>query len=124
VPSSKVRALMSGKEDVWLASCTGFHKSPFAAEGEPCPQPFWGCLECRNAVITARKLPALIAFVDFMVGRRAEMAEADWKAKFGRAFARITRQILPAFSDAVVAEARQRAKAPEHAPYLPPEVRT
>jgi hypothetical protein len=124
LPAAKVRAVMSGKEDVWLASCGGFHRSPFAPEGEPCPQPFWGCLECRNAVITARKLPALVAFLDFMVGRRAEMAETDWRAKFGRAFARITQQILPAFPDAVVAEARQKAKAAEHAPYLPLEART
>jgi hypothetical protein len=121
---AKVRALMSGKEDVWLASCSGFHRSPFAEEGEPCPQPFWGCLECRNAVITARKLPALIAFLDFMVERRAEMVEADWRAKFGRPFARITQQILPAFPEAVVAEARHKAKAPGHAPYLPLEART
>jgi hypothetical protein len=124
LPVAKVRALMGGKQDVWLASCSGFHRSPFAEEGEPCPQPFWGCLECRNAVITARKLPALIAFLDFMVGRRAEMAETDWRAKFGRAFARITQQILPAFPDAIVAEARQKAKAPGHAPYLPLEART
>jgi hypothetical protein len=124
LPVAKVRVLMSGKEDVWLASCSGFHRSPFAEEGAPCPQPFWGCLECRNAVITARKLPALIAFLDFMVGRRAEMAEADWRAKFGRPFARITQQILPAFPEAVVAEARQKAKAPGHAPYLPLEART
>lgn len=124
IPIAKVRSLMSGKEDVWLASCSGFHRSPFGEEGEPCPQPSWGCLECRNAVITARKLPALIAFVDFMVGRRAEMAESDWRAKFGRAFTRITEQILPAFPEVVVAEARQKAKAPEHVPYLPLEART
>lgn len=115
VPAAKVRVLMSGKEDVWLTSCSGFLTSPFAAAGEPCPQPFWGCLECRNAVITARKLPALIAFLDFIVGRRAEMAEADWRAKFGRAFARITQQILPAFPDAVVAEAQQNARMTERA---------
>jgi hypothetical protein len=51
------------------------------------------------------------------------MMENDWRAKFGRAFARITQQILPAFPELVVAEARQKAKAPEHAPYLPLEAR-
>jgi hypothetical protein len=124
VPDPDVRRLLSGKQDVWLASCAGFTNSPFAAEGEPCPEPFWGCLECRNAVITARKLPAIIAFLDFIVARRAEMTEADWWLKFGRAWSRITQQILPAFSDAVVANARDKAKAPEHAPYLPLEART
>lgn len=123
VPAADARRLLSGKQDVWLASCSGFHNSPFAAEGEPCPEPFWGCLECRNAVITARKLPTIIAFLDFIVARRADMAEANWQSKFGRAWSRISRQILPAFPDAVVAEAREQAKALEHSPYLPLEAR-
>jgi hypothetical protein len=124
VPAAEARRVLSGQHDVWLASCSGFYDSPFAAPGEPCSEPFWGCLECRNAVITARKLPAVIAFLDFIVTRRAEMTEADWWAKFGRPWSRITQQILPAFSDAVVAQAREKAKALEHQPYLPPEART
>jgi hypothetical protein len=123
VPAAEARRVLSGKNDVWLASCSGFLNSPFAAAGEPCSQPFWGCLECRNAVITARKLPAVIAFLDFVVARRAEMAETDWSAKFGRPWARITQQILPAFSEAVVKQAREKARALEHQPYLPLEAR-
>jgi hypothetical protein len=124
VPAAEARRVLSGQHDVWLASCSGFYDSPFAAAGEPCSEPFWGCLECRNAVITARKLPSVIAFLDFIVTRRAEMTEADWWAKFGRPWARITQQILPAFSDAVVAQAREKAKALERQPYLPPEAHT
>jgi hypothetical protein len=124
VSISEARRVLSGKQDVWLASCGGFHKSPFAVEGEPCPEPFWGCLECRNAVITARKLPAIIAFLDFIVARRAEMAEADWWPMFGRPWSRITRQVLPAFSEAVVSDAREKAEWLEHKPYLPMEART
>ncbi len=123
VPATEARRALSGENDVWLASCSGFHDSPFAPAGEPCSEPFWGCLECRNAVITARKLPAVIAFLDFIASRRAEMAEADWSAKFGRPWARITQQILPAFSEAVVKQAREKAKALEHQPYLPLEAR-
>jgi hypothetical protein len=123
VPAAEVRRVLDGEQDVWLASCSGFHNSPFAAEGEPCSEPFWGCLECRNAVITARKLPSIIAFLDFIVSRRAEMAEAEWWAKFGRPWSRITQQVLPAFSDAVIEDAREKAKAFEHRPYLPLEAR-
>jgi hypothetical protein len=123
VPTAEARRVLSGKNDVWLASCSGFHNSPFALAGESCSQPFWGCLECRNAVITARKLPAVIAFLDFVVARRAEMAETDWLAKFGRPWARITQQILPTFSEAVAEQAREKAKALEHQPYLPLEAR-
>jgi hypothetical protein len=72
-------------------------------------------------LITARKLPTIIAFLDFIVTRRAEMAEADWWPKFGRAWSRITQQVLPAFSDAVVADAHEKAKALVHQPYLPLE---
>ena len=124
VTAAKARQVLAGSRDVWLASCAGFHKSPFAAEGEPCSEPFWGCLECRNAVITARKLPAIIAFLDFIVARRTEMTEEDWGLKFGRAWSRITSQVLPAFSDAVVTDAREKAKMLEHQPYLPLEART
>ena len=123
IPAAEVRRVLSGEQDVWLASCSGFYKSPFATEGEPCPEPFWGCLECRNAVITARKLPTIIAFLDFIVARRDEMAEADWWPKCGRAWSRITQQVLPAFSDAVVADAHEKAKALVHQPYLPLEAR-
>jgi hypothetical protein len=123
VSAAEARSVLSGKNDAWLASCSGFHNSPFAPPGEPCAEPFWGCLECRNAVITARKLPAIIAFVEFIAARRHEMTEAEWSEKFGRPWSRITRQILPAFSNAVVEQAREKAKALEHQPYLPLEVR-
>jgi hypothetical protein len=40
----------------------------------PCPTPFWGCLDCRNAVITARKLPAILAFLSFVDDQRAGLS--------------------------------------------------
>jgi hypothetical protein len=70
--------------------------------------------------ITVRKLPAIIAFLEF-VAHRAEMTEADSSAKFGRPWSCMTRQILPAFSEAVVEQARETAKALEHQPCLPLE---
>jgi hypothetical protein len=116
-----VKGLLSGNQDVWLAACTGFDRSPFGVEGEPCPQPFWGCLECRNAVITARKLPAILAFLTFMEEQRHSLAAQDWSLKFGRAHARITSQILPRFADGVIAAAK--VEACSAALYLPPEAR-
>ncbi|MGY5810109.1 hypothetical protein ACXHXG_20685 [Rhizobium sp. LEGMi198b] len=111
--------ILSGEQDVWLAACSGFDRSPFGDPGESCPQPFWGCLECRNAVITARKLPAIIAFLRFIEEQRAGLSAADWAMKFGRAHARIAGQVLPAFPDSVVAAARREAEV--HPLYLPPE---
>ncbi|TJW83458.1 MAG: hypothetical protein E5X43_22395, partial [Mesorhizobium sp.] len=114
-------SVLRGEQDVWLAACSGFDRSPFGEPGAPCPQPFWGCLECRNAVITARKLPAIIAFQQFIEEQRASLSAADWAMKFGRAHDRIAGQVLPAFPESVIAEARREAD--RHALYLPPEAR-
>ena len=116
-------ALLDGEQDVWLAGCAGFYASPHGSAGDPCPMPFWGCLECSNAVITTRKLPAILSFLDFIEDQRRALHAGDWAVKFGRAHARITADVLPAFGPAIVAEAR-RSLAAEPAPiYLPPEAR-
>jgi hypothetical protein len=79
--SGSVMGLLDGEQDVWLAACAGFYASPFGEAGSPCPQPFWGCLDCGNAVITARKLPAILAFLTFIEGERAGLTAADWRLK-------------------------------------------
>jgi len=116
-------ALLGGDQDVWLASCGGFYASPHGDPGSPCPVPFWGCLDCSNAVITARKLPAILGFLAFVEDQRQGLSAAAWAAKFGRAHARITAHILPAFPDAVIAEARVALAAEPPLTYLPPEAR-
>ena len=119
--ASAVNAQLSGEQDVWLASCGGFYKSPFGADGEACPSPFWGCLECSNAVITIRKLPALLSFLTFIRAQRQTLTEPDWMTKFGRVHERIADQILPRFSDAEIEQARQVAASDPALIYLPPE---
>lgn len=107
-PGGQQQDLPAGttEQDVWLARCGGFYKSPFADTGKPCPTPFWGCLECENAVITERKLPALIAFQSFMTDQRSVLNAEDWSVKFSRPWHRVTNQILPAFPSQVVEAAR------------------
>lgn len=99
----------SESQELWLARCGNFFASPFGAEGKPCPTPFWGCLECKNAVISDAKLPALIAFQTFMADQRSTLHADDWAIKFAKPFARITHQILPAFPPQVVEAARRLA---------------
>jgi hypothetical protein len=118
-----IAELLAGSQDVWLASCGSFYASPFGTAGLPCPTPFWGCLDCSNAVITARKLPAILAFLAFVEEQRAGLTAGDWAAKFGRAHARITVHILPAFSDEVIASARATLTVDAPPIYLPPEAR-
>ena len=121
VPPAEVIAFLDGAQDLWLASCSGFYASPFGKKGQACPVPFWGCLDCSNAVITSRKLPSLIAFLEFMVAQREILHAADWAAKFGHAHRRIADQILPAFPAAVVAAARTIAANQGCLLHLPPE---
>jgi hypothetical protein len=109
-------------QDLWLARCGNFFASPFGAEGKPCPTPFWGCLECRNAVISEAKLPALLAFQSFMADQRSALHAEDWTAKFASAYARITHQILPSFPPQVVDAARALGTAGDGTLlYLPAE---
>jgi hypothetical protein len=121
MPPVEVVAFLDGAQDLWLASCGGFYASPFGIKGKPCPVPFWGCLDCGNAVITSRKLPSLIAFQAFMATQREALPASDWAAKFGRAHRRITEQILPAFPATVVDAARTIAQSQSGLLYLPPE---
>jgi hypothetical protein len=119
--SAAVAPLLDGAQDVWLAGCAGFYDSPFGVKGQACPTPYWSCLDCGNAVITARKLPALIAFLGFITAQRETLAQDDWEAKFGRAHRRIRDQIIPTFPKAVVAAARDTAANTPGLVYLPPE---
>ncbi|WCK80378.1 hypothetical protein [Agrobacterium fabrum] len=114
-------SLLDGKQDIWLASCGGFFSSPYADPGSPCSQPFWGCLECPNAVITARKLPAILSFLAFLEDQRLSLSASHWAAKFATAHARINMQILPAFGAATVEEARRMLASEPVSSYMPPE---
>ncbi|WWV85253.1 hypothetical protein G6K87_26120 (plasmid) [Agrobacterium tumefaciens] len=114
-------SLLDGKQDIWLASCGGFFSSPYAEHGSPCSQPFWGCLECPNAVITTRKLPAILSFLAFLEGQRLLLSASHWATKFATAHARITMQILPAFGSATVEEARRVLASEPVSNYMPPE---
>ncbi|MFZ5732448.1 MAG: hypothetical protein ACOY4O_06925, partial [Pseudomonadota bacterium] len=120
-PPAEAIAFLDGAHDLWLVSCGGFYDSPFGSKGKACPVPFWGCLECKNAVITSRKLPALIAFQTFMIAQREQLSAGDWAAQFAGAHRRIAEQILPAFPEAQVAAARAIAATRKDILYLPPE---
>ncbi len=110
-----------GTQGVWLAGCSGFFDSPFSKPGAPCGHPFRGCLDCRNAVITERKLPAILGLPDFVLAQRTLLGAQDWEAKFGHVHERITRRVLPGFSDEVTASARATLNADPPMTYLPSE---
>lgn len=107
------------EEVSWLAGCTGFTTGSHSAPGRSCEHPFWGCLNCTNARYSVAHLPAIVAFAAFMRGRRKDMSADEWDAAFGAAHFRISHQILPKFSDAAIAEAKEQARTLDL--YLPAE---
>src|SRR5664279_4883142 len=97
--TAQVNAARSEQSDVFLASCTDFYASPFArTKGAGCPSAIWGCMECPNAVYTTRHLPSLLGFIDFLRAEREDLSEAEWRARYGLAFERITTGITPKFT--------------------------
>ena len=62
-----------------------------------------------------------ISSLNFILEQRTLLGAQDWEAKFGHVHERITRQILPYFSQEVMAVARQALKADPPKIYLPPE---
>ncbi|HLW01597.1 MAG TPA: hypothetical protein VKT82_23270 [Ktedonobacterales bacterium] len=124
IATQQVAEILTGEHDLWLASCKDFFDSPFGTRGTGCPVPYWGCLDCPNAVITSRKLPAILAFLNFLVRERDVLPEVEWAARFGHSFQRIVHQILPAFPEAIIASARAIAASQEDLIYLPPNLQT
>jgi hypothetical protein len=121
-PQEQVAAVADGGADVWMAGCLDFHHSPHGAPDRPCPSPVWGCLECNNAVITASKLPAILAFLNHIFGKRQQMNMAAWTERFGRAHHRITQQILPRFPEREIVMAKAVVEAEDHLLWLPAEL--
>ena len=111
IAPAKVRAFLGGEQDVWLSSCRDFFDSPFGTPGSACPTPFWACLGCTNAVITTRKLPALLSFLAHVVEARTRMSAEQWAATYGDAHRVLTEHVLPRFAPAVIAAARAAADA-------------
>jgi hypothetical protein len=122
VSESTAARLLEGHLDSFTAACSGFYDSPWGEPGEGCPAALWGCLECRNAVITSRKLPNILLLLQHTLEQREVMDENAWAAKWGRTYLSITVGILPSFPHAVVAEARAIAESGEAAMFLPPEL--
>ncbi|MFB0627598.1 hypothetical protein [Streptomyces sp. AB3(2024)] len=120
VEPGDARKLLDGEMDLWLSSCRDFFDSPFGTTGQACPVPFWSCLDCSNAVITSRKLPAVLAYLDHLEDQRQAMPANAFALAHGRTRQRILTQILPAFPEPVLAAARAIAEATRPLENLPP----
>lgn len=122
VPAADVAAALKGETDVWISSCRDFYNSPFDKPGAPCSKSFYGCLGCRNALITRRVLPRLLRFYSHMTNQRPLLSSLDWQTKFGVAHRQITDEVLPRFPRAILAEAKIIAQGMDAEVHLPPEM--
>lgn len=90
--------LLNGQSDTWLGICRDFWSSPIASdEAGACSASQNVCLHCPNAVFTARRLPALLSYRDWLIERRAVVSQVEWLSVYADDLARIDQQIMPKF---------------------------
>lgn len=58
-----------------------------------------------------RHLPSLLGFTEFLRAEREKLSEAEWRARYGLAFERVTTGITPKFSAEQITTARLIAEA-------------
>lgn len=88
----------NGVDEAWLATCTDPLSSPFSPKGEPCHVPLAGCLQCRNAVITEPKLPAIRRLKRLAESQFDAMTSSEWTEQWLVTYVRI-RQVLAQFPE-------------------------
>lgn len=122
VTEAVAAALLAGDNDSYTAACAAFYDSPWAEPGQACPVPTWGCLLCRNAVITSRKLPNILLLLKHTLEQREALEENEWALKWGEIYLAIVVGILPQFPQGVISEAQAIAESGGAALLLPPEL--
>lgn len=102
-----VKLILSGQLDTPTASCTDFHRSPFAeATGDPCPASFLVCLACPNSVITPQHLPRLVALRDALDNVATMVPRSRWELSYAEHYGRLCSVIHDNATAAEIAAAR------------------
>ncbi|MFD5451270.1 hypothetical protein [Streptomyces sp. NPDC127100] len=98
-----------GALDTLASACTDIEHAP---GGGRCRQSFLACFGCPNALVLERHLPALLALAEALREDLQRRDAAQWASRYGTTWQILTRDILPRFS------AAQRAAAKERQPRL------
>ena len=104
--------LLSGEQDVFVASCAGPMNSPHAPPGVLCPARPWVCLLCPLAAFSQRHLPNLLRLREYFSGQSRRMTAGEFLSVFGPYDDRLTGDILPRFDPAAVAAAAREMDGP------------
>ena len=98
--------------DVWIASCLGGAEAYSRKSDKSCAAPVWGCLDCRNAIFTERKIPGLVRLLNHILSQRQRMSLVNWRNRYAFAYTRIM-QILYLYPPAAVRAATEEAAGDE-----------
>ncbi len=96
-------ALVSGSQDVFVASCTDPLSGRHGPAGKPCPARPWVCLLCPLAIFAPRHAANLLRLKAFFARQWRQMPNAQFMATFGPYAARID-QILRLYPPKALAE--------------------
>jgi hypothetical protein len=96
-------ALVSGSQDVFVASCTDPLSGRHGPAGKPCPARPWVCLLCPLAIFAPRHAANLLRLKAFFARQWRQMPNAQFMATFGPYAARID-QILRLYPPGALAE--------------------
>ena len=96
-------ALVSGRQDVFVASCTDPLSGRHGPTGKPCPARPWVCLLCPLAIFAPRHAANLLRLKAFFARQWRQMPNAQFMATFGPYAARID-QILRLYPPKALAE--------------------
>lgn len=100
--STPPEAEAGGSETAWT-SCRDHSHHPLT--GRRCGASFLDCFHCGNCVITGDHLPRLLSLLDALEARRSVLADHEWWARYGPAWAAIRHDVLPKFTEAEIAHA-------------------
>lgn len=103
--NAAIGRLLSGEQDVFVASCANPTNSPHAPAGVLCPARPWVCLLCPLAAFSPRHLPNLLRLKDYFSTQSARMTAAQFMHIFGPYASRLDDDILPRFPAAAIAAA-------------------
>lgn len=102
---SAIEQLLSGKQDVFLASCSNQLASPFGVKGKACGARVWVCLLCPLAVFLPRHAGNLLELKAFFARQSLQLSVSEFMRIYGPYAIRLDQEILPRFSPAVLEKA-------------------
>lgn len=123
-PGSHIEQLLSGEQDVFLASCANQLASPFGVKGKACAARVWVCLLCPLAVFLPRHAGNLLELKAFFARQSRQLPIREFMSIYGPYAIRLDQEILPRFNPKVLELASLGVSDQDYALPLRPEEAT